>query len=751
MATSAELRRFRLRNSTWMGGGVIIGPILQTLTSSVSSATVGVALNATISGKTAGSVLSLTGAGAAGVTASGNTVSGTPTATGDINVVETLTGATGSPKTTSALITVAAAAATVPAAMAAPTLTAGDGQITVARAAAPNDGGSPITSYDARRSTDGTTWTTTTGLLASQAITGLTNGTAYQIQTRAVNAVGAGAWSPSATATPVAAAAAQTIALSAPIITIGPSIQNVVNTRAPRMHSEAAGVAHLYPTPGTNQATGAASVLSTGAGGQNGNSNYYTHPERIELVMGQLGDPTKRGKCVVRYDPGPNDDFAVAPTGLINAMDAYIARVKAAGHQIQLLPVAMADQFATDAAKKANRDAFNTAMSQRHDPPNGVFYCGGRLTSQFETQHATLTYDGLHPNWAGAKIVGEADEAGLKPHYAPGSIFTDAASYVAPFGQAANAKGAFGGTGGTAGLGASGVVADGWSVFANTAGTAAGTANGVSAVASKGANTTLTINGKTIVVTPQIIRITGTPTSAGFVTLIGTFIRGTGAAQYFNAGEFAQASTLYEFFGANPGEAPVGMYSFGITFGLLGQAMNKVVDANTGASKAASGLRGQRTVPVQSLKLNGGQNVDISFGYTSGNPVDVTLIVYQVTAEMVETVAYAAPLNLSRAFPGTTNNNPLSRRPALTGTTTVGQTVTLNPPCISGGGIPAQTFKIKDADQNVITTKANTANPMTYALTSAEANKVIRMTAEAPTNGYGAMNVDDGPTYTVNP
>lgn len=94
---------------------------------------------------------------------------------------------------------------TIPAQMATPTLTPGDKQITVARAAAPADGGSAITSYDARYGTDGANWTTVAGIAASQVIGSLTNGTAYQVQTRAVNAVGAGAWSASANATPVAA------------------------------------------------------------------------------------------------------------------------------------------------------------------------------------------------------------------------------------------------------------------------------------------------------------------------------------------------------------------------------------------------------------------------------------------------------------------------------------------------------------------------------------------------------------------
>lgn len=79
------------------------------------------------------------------------------------------------------------------------------------RAAAPADGGSPITSYDLRWSTDQATWTTQTGIADPQTVSGLAASTTYYVQTRAVNAVGAGAWSPSGSAATQAAATAPVI------------------------------------------------------------------------------------------------------------------------------------------------------------------------------------------------------------------------------------------------------------------------------------------------------------------------------------------------------------------------------------------------------------------------------------------------------------------------------------------------------------------------------------------------------------
>ena len=90
----------------------------------------------------------------------------------------------------------------LPAAPAAPTLTSGPSKL-YAEWTAPSNGGSTITDYDVRYSTDGSNWTETDDSTPSTAaratVTGLTNGTSYQVQVRAANTHGDGPWSPSAT------------------------------------------------------------------------------------------------------------------------------------------------------------------------------------------------------------------------------------------------------------------------------------------------------------------------------------------------------------------------------------------------------------------------------------------------------------------------------------------------------------------------------------------------------------------------
>lgn len=95
----------------------------------------------------------------------------------------------------------------VPDQMSAPTGTAASStSISWDRAAAPAANNSAITSYDLRYSTDESTWTTVTGITDPQTVSSLTAETLYYAQTRAVNGVGAGAWSTSGTATTDAAA-----------------------------------------------------------------------------------------------------------------------------------------------------------------------------------------------------------------------------------------------------------------------------------------------------------------------------------------------------------------------------------------------------------------------------------------------------------------------------------------------------------------------------------------------------------------
>ena len=99
-------------------------------------------------------------------------------------------------------------AATAPAAMTAgqwtaePTVTPGEIGINIV--ALPNDGGSPITALQYRVGTGAATALTGTGTGLRVVTAGFAAGVAADIQVRAVNAIGAGAWSDTKTRTPAA-------------------------------------------------------------------------------------------------------------------------------------------------------------------------------------------------------------------------------------------------------------------------------------------------------------------------------------------------------------------------------------------------------------------------------------------------------------------------------------------------------------------------------------------------------------------
>jgi Ca2+-binding RTX toxin-like protein len=101
------------------------------------------------------------------------------------------------------------------------TATAGNASATVNWTAPASAGGSPITSYEVVVRTGTTVVSTITGVPAnatSRVVTGLTNGTAYDFQVRAVNAIGASVLSaPSNAVTPFADTTAPTVSARSPL------------------------------------------------------------------------------------------------------------------------------------------------------------------------------------------------------------------------------------------------------------------------------------------------------------------------------------------------------------------------------------------------------------------------------------------------------------------------------------------------------------------------------------------------------
>jgi hypothetical protein len=564
----------------------------------------------------------------------------------------------------------------------------------------------------------------------------------------------------------VAAAGAGPIALNTPLITVGPSIQNVVNMRSPRTWLLAHAKGHFYPTPGTNAALGGACATAEGAQKQGLPANHYREPAvRLPFVLNQLGDPAVRGRVLVQYDPGPNDLADIANDGstthgvtaakLIAAMDAWIKDVVTdRGHMIAVCAIAISASSQSNPHAAAVRNAYNQAAAQRHDPAAGVFYCGSRLAtfdgfSEGGSSWTSLTYDGtLHPNARGADLIGLADYSDLAPYFGPGSALRTTGT---PFGQAANTQWSMTGSGGTLATGASGTVASGWTAACTTSAVNnSGAAIGVTAACTAGGTRDFVVNGQTLTLPCQQIDVVGTPTADGFLRFETTagVVKGAGAAANFNTGEFGQAVLAVEVAGSTQAD-PAGVASIGFQYGLLGGAMNKTVDANTGLLAKARQLV-FRTVPVVSLKVNGAQKPEFACGFKTGVTVNLRVWLASLDCRQVELVAYAPPHNLSTAFVASGGTNPLApaTKPSLSGTFTAGNTLPIATSTLSGGGAGLYgATTIRDTGDAVLATIANTAATYAWASTAGDSGKTVRASVAAA-NSYGAATFD-GPNYPI--
>ncbi len=161
--------------------------------------------------------------------------------------------------------------ATVPSAPNAPTLTAGNAQIT-ASWTAPNNGGSPITGYDVQYSSDsGSTWTAAPGNPisgTSYTIPSLTNGTTYDVQVRAVNAVGDGDWSLSATRTLLPLAARVPFGTSTTSVILSADIDDAAaNAENPSVTVAGVTSGTSVTPPTVDSSTGVITVTATTTAG----------------------------------------------------------------------------------------------------------------------------------------------------------------------------------------------------------------------------------------------------------------------------------------------------------------------------------------------------------------------------------------------------------------------------------------------------------------------------------------------------
>ena len=174
-----------------------------------------------------------------------------------------------------------------PSAPAAPTLTPGDGQLGVSWTP-PADNGAPIDDYDVRYRTANGNWTelpdSVQSTATSTSITGLANGTEYQVQVRAGNRAGDGTWSASGTGAPVAATGDRAVLVDLYNATNGPNWTDSTNWNS----SAPLGEWHGVNTDGAGRVTGLYLAENRLSGPIPSSLGNLTRLESLTLYANQL-------------------------------------------------------------------------------------------------------------------------------------------------------------------------------------------------------------------------------------------------------------------------------------------------------------------------------------------------------------------------------------------------------------------------------------------------------------------------------
>lgn len=506
--------------------------------------------------------------------------------------------------------------------------------------------------------------------------------------------------------------AAPLIPLNTRLIFVGDSITNVSNAansshRAYRHWLNFFTNGHFYCTPASNQGVGGGTLTSQA------DANRYIRL-RDDYWLAQVSPGT-----AVMFAIGTNDGTAPTLQQMIDELQTNIDNVLALGGIVFVAAILPSANNQTPGANLTRWTDWNNHVASLHDPANGVYALTSRATAIVVATH---TYDNLHPNGAGARLVGMADAADLLPYLDTSESLLYGASAGA---GNLNADWDLDGTGGTAGTGTTGTVADGWAVYCTSNGTSGGATIGLTATCSK---ITVDIPGVGNGLPAQQIDITGTASALGIATLVDSI---TGLSLQF--GDYMETWAYVKITHTDGSSAPVGINTL-YAGGTTGAMFSKTVDSNAGDINGAieGVLRG---VPSMRLSNANSEQYEVSVGIKAGT-VDVRIIVAQMGARLCETVAYGAPFNLG----GDTSvlgafTNPIGNRPRLNGTPGVGNSLTLQPATINGGGPTFEQCRVKRNGVTILT-KNPGDTPMSYTQVAGDSGTTLTLEHEF-TNSFG--------------
>jgi lysophospholipase L1-like esterase len=317
---------------------------------------------------------------------------------------------------------------------------------------------------------------------------------------------------------------------------------------------------------------------------------------------------------------------------------------------------------------------------------------------------ATHTWDGTHFNALGGRLWQTSQLAQLAPYMGSGDLFasTGASGY---YGANLDTNTSLAGTSGTVGgtgTSPTGSVATGKRVTnATTAAVAC----------SKG-----TLNGAT----SQIITISGTAT-AGDVVFTGASAVTINGVQ----GDFFETFADIKITAGDGVSAPVGLKNM---YAVLGSLGNHFATTVSGSDNLAAAVNGAFRTWAAGLRTTSTTvNPTLNFTLAAGT-VDIRIEIGRPRLRKIELVAYAAPL-----YTGSDGIKASSETLRITGTATVGSTLTGEPGTWSGGALTHAPQWYRDG------VAISGATAYTYVVQAADSGHTLTFGTN-PSNSFGTAN-----------
>jgi hypothetical protein len=370
--------------------------------------------------------------------------------------------------------------------------------------------------------------------------------------------------------------------------------------------------------------------------------------DRMDQMLARIDQTIAQAPSLVVFNGGTNDIAANHTLGTMQTNHQSIVDALIAAGVTQRVRWTIPKSTSITGAAETLRQNFNTWLATRTD------ITLVDLESAYDPTTAD-SYDGVHPTWIGARKIAAAEAAIVGPLLAAGTtLYADASDATAQGNLEADWN--FAGTTGTVGGSSlpTGQVATGWTVTNNTS---------CAVACSK-----TTIDG----FGAQVIDITGTASAQNTVRLTNTI----SLSPSFNPGDFIDCAIQLSITDTDGVSAPTGARGILIQAGSIATwgSNNPDASAQTPIDSVISGVFRTEPIGLSSTAAS------VAFEVTVQIPIgaaDIRLVVSRLKATKSEQTAYATPLAITS---GKTS-------PRVTGTASVGSTLTAENQTWAGGGI----------------------------------------------------------------